>query len=423
MPENEVFITYSWGSDAYNQKVIAFCNFLREKGFHATLDVEKAQGETALSFHVMMHQAMTDYDKVIVLLSEAYKKKAENFVGGVGFEYSMIIADIKRNRNKYILASFDGYKDSILPLGLDGRQVVDLSSESGLNELYAKLQGVAMHQFVPVGKNKPIVKSTLYNNFNRSPSSKIYHSKHQDILFVNHISDLVSNIPDDKYIETIKVSKYSQFMHIACPYFYDMLADYHLYVFGKDGALRNTIRYFDEGAKSELVMRPSGFKPESTTYQDVSKIAKRKNKFSFDNEGKIVAFETAYNTWLDRLVKLDIEKYEFRYDYHGRVSKFSFSETKEIRTNYEYSYKANLIEARISSSQGEGTIEYTLNEEGLIVKRVSSFFKPKETRDMRDVHNYKYEYDEYGNWIKVRIENDRRDVDVTSREITYVDKN
>lgn len=49
----------------------------------------------------MMAQSLKNADKVIIVLSEEYKEKADSFKGGVGDEYQYIIKDIK-NKNKSI---------------------------------------------------------------------------------------------------------------------------------------------------------------------------------------------------------------------------------------------------------------------------------------------------------------------------------
>ena len=86
--------------------------FLRENGFNAVIDKLIAQKETAADFSKMMHQAFTEYDKVLVVLSKGYKEKAETFQGGVGTEYSLLIKDIESNVTKYILGSFEANKSN-----------------------------------------------------------------------------------------------------------------------------------------------------------------------------------------------------------------------------------------------------------------------------------------------------------------------
>src|SRR5258706_6765887 len=114
--EKEVFVTYSWDTEDHQLKVLAFFNHLRKNGYHTDIDRKVSQEETAADFIKMMHSAMTDYKKVIIVLSTGYKEKADSFKGGVGTEYGLIIKDISDHPNKYILVSFEGISNSILPL-------------------------------------------------------------------------------------------------------------------------------------------------------------------------------------------------------------------------------------------------------------------------------------------------------------------
>lgn len=107
MVEKDVFVTYSWESEEHNDKVLSFTDFLRSQGFSAENDKFHSQNETATDFNKMMHQAFTDYKKVIIVLSKGYIEKATKFKGGVGNEYSMIIKDIETSVNKYILVAFE----------------------------------------------------------------------------------------------------------------------------------------------------------------------------------------------------------------------------------------------------------------------------------------------------------------------------
>lgn len=163
--KKEVFITYSWDSEEHIEKVVSFTNHLRDEGFDAEMDKLHTQNETATDFYKMMHQAMTDYEKVIVVLSKGYKEKAENFKGGVGNEYNLILKDIETQKNKYILVSFEPISDSITPLNFKGRHIFDLSNKKNLNELYAKLQNVKTIEFAEVGTKKPIIEKTVIPKF------------------------------------------------------------------------------------------------------------------------------------------------------------------------------------------------------------------------------------------------------------------
>ena len=151
----EVFVSYSWDSEDHNQKVLAFTNHLRENGFEAQLDRMLSQEETAINFIKMMHKAMSEHPKVIVVLSKGYKEKAETFKGGVGEEYGILLNDISGNPNKYILVSFEERSDAIIPLGLKGRDIVDLSKPNEEARLFMKLLGEKEFEFSEVASEKP----------------------------------------------------------------------------------------------------------------------------------------------------------------------------------------------------------------------------------------------------------------------------
>lgn len=152
--EDEVFVTYSWGTEDENRQVYGLVELLRIEGFKAECDIMKMQEQTATNFKEMMHKGLS-YKKVIVVLSEGYKKKADEFAGGVGTEYRTILSDIQENKNKYIFVSFnkvtEEYANKILPLMLKGTQILDLSKgESVINELKAKLLDKDLYIFSPV---------------------------------------------------------------------------------------------------------------------------------------------------------------------------------------------------------------------------------------------------------------------------------
>lgn len=168
----EVFVTYRWENKEHQDEVISFVDYLRQNGYNAEMDKLKSQQQTATDFSKMIHQAITDYDKVIIVLSEGYKDRAEKFEGGVGDEYSLIIKDIKGNPNKYVLVTFDEISDKVTPLGLKDREIIDLSISSRsefYNRLHAKLQGKNEIEFSEVASEKPIVRKMAVSSFERKP--------------------------------------------------------------------------------------------------------------------------------------------------------------------------------------------------------------------------------------------------------------
>lgn len=170
----EVFISYSWDDKMHEDMVLSFTNFLRENGFDAEIDKMLSQKETAINFMKMMHQKMNDAQKVIIVLSKGYKTKADTFKGGVGKEYSLIINDIESNDRKYLLVSFNGIENEIVPFGFGSREVIDLSKdkENGYEKLFSKLTDNELYQFSPVAKEKKTVTRKTIEKFN-SPPQKV----------------------------------------------------------------------------------------------------------------------------------------------------------------------------------------------------------------------------------------------------------
>lgn len=162
----KVFISYSWDTQEHEDKVFNFVNHLRaQAGFDAQMDKGLSQQETAINFIKMMHQSMHKFPKIIVILSEGYKRKADCFTGGVGTEYELMISDINDHPNKYILASFDGRDDNIIPTGFKGRDIVDLSNPVEMSRLYEKLMDHQPFVFADVAKTKPKLPVRVANPF------------------------------------------------------------------------------------------------------------------------------------------------------------------------------------------------------------------------------------------------------------------
>ncbi len=169
--KKDVFVTYSWDNDEHKAKVIEFVNFLRTKGYLAEMDELLIQEQSSIDFNVMMHSGFSNYKKVIVILSKGYKKKAENFSGGVGKEYRLLMQDILTNENKYILVSFDEINptsiNEILPLWLSGRYIIDLKNdqEDNFKKLFSKLSDKKIYKFSDVASNKEDIQTKEIGEF------------------------------------------------------------------------------------------------------------------------------------------------------------------------------------------------------------------------------------------------------------------
>lgn len=139
--EKKVFVTYSWDSKEHQKWVMMMTNTLREKdGIDATLDVYEIEGQTK-NLNRMMIDNIHGYDYIVVVMTEEYAKKANNEIGGVGYESTALMDIIKnpQERNKVIfLNRYNGNYNSTIPNFARGYSFIDVS-DSNLEDGYEKL--------------------------------------------------------------------------------------------------------------------------------------------------------------------------------------------------------------------------------------------------------------------------------------------
>lgn len=139
----KVFISYSWSGAEHEQFVIELATALRTHGVDAVLDKWRLQ--PGQDKYVFMESMVTDPDvsKVLVICDKKYKEKADARSGGVGTESQIISSELytKVDQTKFIpiVAERDSDGKEFLPVFLNGRMYVDISSDErwgeGLDEL------------------------------------------------------------------------------------------------------------------------------------------------------------------------------------------------------------------------------------------------------------------------------------------------
>lgn len=112
-----VFISYSWDSDEHKEWVLKLANYLIEKaGCNVLLDqFDLAAGKELTHF---MENGLEKADKVLIILTEDYKKRADARTGGTGFEYSLIsqgLYDLQANNDKFVPVLRRGTKQTSAP--------------------------------------------------------------------------------------------------------------------------------------------------------------------------------------------------------------------------------------------------------------------------------------------------------------------
>lgn len=166
--KQSVFVTYAWEPQnaefqKYQKEVLEFTNELRDYGYDATFDLASEKHNWT--------QIMIDglqKDKIIVLLSPEYKKKADKTIGtGVAIERNAIVERLKKVDGSVIFAKLPSLKDesveAVLPVIFAGENVIDLSKSDGCvtdgyNRLYSRLAGEEIVDLHPIGTTKKKVK-------------------------------------------------------------------------------------------------------------------------------------------------------------------------------------------------------------------------------------------------------------------------
>jgi internalin A len=169
----KVFVTYCWTDEeavldeAHQNKVGKFVNQLREKwAIDATFDLQKSE----TNFNKMMYQNLHGNDKVIIVLSEGYAIKADDFKGGVGTEYERVVNDIQQHPSKYIFVSFEDRSYKKYPFGFQGNDTIVIDEElvgpnlpKEQNRLLSKLKDEPIVDIPALGGSTPTVQKRKFD--------------------------------------------------------------------------------------------------------------------------------------------------------------------------------------------------------------------------------------------------------------------
>jgi TIR domain len=149
------FISYARGDDAHQKWIKEFAKRLRADGIDVTLD----QWHLVLGdqLPLFMECGVRDNDFVIIVCTPQYKAKSEARAGGVGYEGTIITAEvaIKQNHRKFIPVLRFGEWSDAAPSWLHGKLYVDLRGEPYPESMYKDLLVTlrrSREEAPPVGK-------------------------------------------------------------------------------------------------------------------------------------------------------------------------------------------------------------------------------------------------------------------------------
>lgn len=190
----KLFISYSWDSEEHKNWVRQFTNDLIKNGIPTILDqYELKLGHNMKNF---MPESISKADKILIILTENYKLKAENLTGGVGFEYSILREDLFsniKNNDKIIPIIRQGNVKETMPVFLNQFLGMDMTSqemyEEQLNLLVRELYNEPINKKPLLGVKPDFINSESYI----IPSKTISDDKSTLDLYKSYIESLAKS--------------------------------------------------------------------------------------------------------------------------------------------------------------------------------------------------------------------------------------
>ena len=160
MESPKVFISYSHDSDEHKQWVLQLSTKLIENGVDVMLD----QWDIRLGTdQTLFMEKLSAADRVLVICTDIYVKKADNREGGVGYEGRIITAQIAENlkTDKFIPVIRQSSNERKMPIFLGKKQYIDFTNDDrfdkNFNELLHDIHNVPIIPKPPLGEN-PLAK-------------------------------------------------------------------------------------------------------------------------------------------------------------------------------------------------------------------------------------------------------------------------
>ena len=208
----KVFISYAWGSEDYQDKVLAFASELVENGVDVVFDRwSLKEGHDSYAF---MEQSVNDpsITNVIILLDPVYAQKADSRTGGVGTETQIISPEIYNNttQEKFIPVVFErnengevckpSYLKGLLHFDLSHEEVYDSEYQRLVKRLYGR-ESVKKPELgiKPVWVDQEsVVKTKVRISYDVLKSNQPEIAKREAFLgFLSEIKDHIINYTDD----------------------------------------------------------------------------------------------------------------------------------------------------------------------------------------------------------------------------------
>ncbi|SCP99565.1 toll/interleukin-1 receptor domain-containing protein [Anaerobium acetethylicum] len=189
-----VFISYSWEDESHRLWVKDLATKLRNDGVNATIDQFELQPGDRLPQY--METSIREADYVLIICTPHYKEKANDRIGGVGYEGHIITGEMfsKHNERKFIPILRKGSRQNAIPTWLEGKLDVDFSdnvkAEDAYKNLLITLYGTRS-QKPPLGTRPDYIRQKANINEIHAKEKDIINTE-EDIKILGIITEEVS---------------------------------------------------------------------------------------------------------------------------------------------------------------------------------------------------------------------------------------
>ncbi len=135
-----IFISYSWDSANHKDWVRKLAEDITQYGFNVRIDANIFKLGNNLPY--LMEQEVKEAWKVLIICSDGYKIKADTRIGGVGFEYSLVLAELykdQKNSNEKFIPIIRGSFISSVPDFLQQINGIDFNIDSNYEKQLIQL--------------------------------------------------------------------------------------------------------------------------------------------------------------------------------------------------------------------------------------------------------------------------------------------
>lgn len=135
--KKQIFISYGWDNDEHKSWVHALADRLRPH-FDVKIDIKQPYGS---ELNLFMEKMVAESDRVLLVLTPQYKKKADNRENGVGYESVLISDEIFNNQStiKFIPIIRQGTKKECYPKYLGNRKGVLMTDDNAFEDVLEEL--------------------------------------------------------------------------------------------------------------------------------------------------------------------------------------------------------------------------------------------------------------------------------------------